>query len=79
MPLDGVVEHAHPLFDCDNDCRFCGKWLLDKFVMEAGDKIHPMREIPEPKGLKRKGGGPLTQRWTQKTQNLISNLEQVHF
>ena len=62
MKLDSVVEHAHPLFDCDNDCRFCGKQLLNKFVMEAGGKIQLKREIPEPKGLNRKGRGALTQR-----------------
>ena len=79
MKLDIVVEHAHPLYDCDNDCRFCGRRLLNKFMMEAGGKVQLMTEIPEPKGLKRRGGGPLTQRWTQRTQNLISNLEKVHF
>ena len=52
---------------------------MNKFMMEAGGKVQLMTEIPEPKGLKRRGGGPLTQRWTQRTQNLISNLEKVHF
>ena len=56
MKLDIVVEHAHPLYDCDNDCRFCGRRLLNKFMMEAGGKVQLMTEIPEPKGLKRRGG-----------------------
>ena len=71
--FDHIFEHAHPMFDCDNDCRFGGRQLLNKFVMEGGGSIKEITEVPEPKGYRRKGPSIHTERM----QNILAKLEKV--